>query len=228
MWAIIDARAPKKAIEKLKNNFDVLEFYSDGITYKEISGHPDVFIFQNDKELIIAPNSPNNLFSFLNKHKVKYTLGNTPVGRELTNSTQYNCLSTDEYIFHKKGFTDKKILEKCSFKKEINLPQAYTRCSLFKINNNNFITSDKGIEKKLNTCRFNTLLVNPKSIILPGYPYGFFGGTAGMYKNKIYIIGSLSLHKQGKEIKNYILKNKLEIEELYMGALYDGGGIFFG
>ena len=226
MWAIIDSRAPKEAIEKLKETFDVLEFQSKGITYEEVSGHPDIFIFQDENQLIIAPNSPKELIDFLNKHKVNFTLGKKEVGTELNNSTQYNCITTKNHLFHKKGFTDEAILKTHNNKEFVNLPQAYTRCSLTKLNENNFITSDVGIQKELKNQGFNTLLVNPKNIKLPGYPYGFFGGTNGIYKNNFYLIGSLDHIENSKVISEFIIKNKLNLIELYDGPLYDGGGIF--
>ena len=228
MWAIIDSRAPKEAIENLKKEFDVLEFESYETTYNEVSGHPDIFIFQNNEELIIAPNSPKKLIAFLDKNNVNYVYGEKKVGLALNNSTQYNCIVTNSYLLHKKGFTDKSIQTRFSDKKFINLPQAYTRCSLTKINDNNYITSDKGIEKALVKEGFNVLYIDPKPILLPGYPFGFFGGTNGIYKEKFYLIGCLKYHPQRKVIEEFLTKKHLEIIELYNGPLYDGGGIFIG
>lgn len=228
MWAIIDSRAPKEAIEKLNKTFDILEFKSEGITYNEVSGHPDIFIFQGINNFVIAPNSPKELVDFLNKHKVNFEFGNKEVGTELNNSTQYNCIVTNNLLFHKKGFTDNIVLESNRDKKLVQLPQAYTRCSLTKLNENSFITSDGGINKALNNSKLNTLLIDPTSIELPGYPYGFFGGTNGIHNNIFYLIGSLNNHPQGKIIKDFIEDNKLRIIELHKGKIYDGGGLFFG
>ena len=228
MWAIIDSRAPKEAINNLSKSFDVLEFKSEGITYDEVSGHPDIFIFQDEYRLIVSPNSPKELINFLNEQNAIYTYGKKEVGTNLDNSSQYNCIATENLILHKKGYTDEAILESSQNKKLIELPQAYTRCSLTMIDENNYITSDKGIEKSLSKEGLNVLEVNPNSILLPGYPYGFFGGTNGICNNTLYFIGSLNHHEQGKEIKQFLIENKLEIVELYDGPLYDGGGIFFG
>lgn len=228
MWAIIDSRAPIEAIENLKKTFDVLEFKSEGITYDEVSGHPDIFIFQDKNKFIIAPNSPNELIHFFKEHSVNFTFGKKEVGTELNNSTQYNCIVTANLLLHKKGFTDDVILSINQNKEIIELPQAYTRCSLTKLNDNNFITSDSGISKALNKEKLNNLLVNPKSIELPGYPYGFFGGTNGIHNNTLYLIGSIKYHKQGEVIRKFINDNNLKIIELHQGPLYDGGGIFFG
>jgi len=227
MWAIIDSRAPQEAINNLKIHFDVFEFKSKNITYDEVSGHPDIFIFQEDNKLIIAPNSPKELIHFLKVENIDFTFGKKEVGKNLNDTTQYNCISNSEYIFHKKGYTDKVVLELSDSKNLIELPQAYTRCSLSKINDNTFITSDGGIKKALDKHNFQCLLVSPKPIKLPGYPYGFFGGTNGIFNNKMYLIGSLNYHPEGELIKEFIYRKNIEIIELYDGPLYDGGGIFF-
>ncbi|MCK5781704.1 MAG: hypothetical protein KAH10_03900 [Flavobacteriales bacterium] len=228
MWAIIDSRAPKEAINNLSRCFDVFEFSSDNITYKEVSGHPDIFIFQDEEKLIVAPNSPIELTSFLDQQNASYTLGKKEIGKELSNSTQYNCIATEKFLLHKKGYTDEVILVNTKSKKLVELPQAYTRCSLTMINENNYITSDRGIERSLSREGHNILNVSAKQILLPGYPYGFFGGTNGIFNNTFYLIGSLKHHEQEEVIRKFILRNKLEIVELYDGPLYDGGGIFFG
>ena len=228
MWAIIDKRAPKEAIDNLKKHFEVFEFESKDITYKEVSGHPDIFIYQDKDKLIIAPNSPKELIIFLHKVKADFSIGEKEVGFDLNNSTQYNCISSSNYLFHKKGFTDKSILDKSYNKKLIELPQAYTRCSLSMLNEISYITSDKGIKNALLKNELQILHVENKSILLPGFPYGFFGGTNGIFGNKFYLIGSLDFHPQGKEIQSFIENNGLEIIELYNGKLYDGGGLFFG
>ena len=111
MWAIIDKRAPKEAIENLRKTYDVLEFSSNNKTYEEVSGHPDIFIFQGLNKYIIAPNSPQVLIEFFNKHNVNYEFGDKEVGTDLSNSTQYNCIVTSKLLLHKEGFTDNKILE---------------------------------------------------------------------------------------------------------------------
>lgn len=228
MWAIIDKRSPAEAIKNLKKEFDVLEFQSHNTSYDEVSGHPDIFIFQSKRSIIIAPNSPKILVDFLESKKIDFIYGIKNVGAELENSTQYNCISSKEYFFHKKAYTDEAVMAENRDKKFINLPQAYTRCSLSVLNNNYFITSDGGIEKALKKNKFNVLMVDPKSIHLPGYPNGFFGGTNGVFKNKFYLNGNLNFHPDGNKIRDYIKKCGLELVELHDGPLYDGGGIFFG
>ena len=228
MLAIIDKRAPKEVLLNLKKEVgDLFLFESVGITSNSISGHPDIFIYQDESHLIIAPNAPVELFNFLNVYKVKYTVGEKKVEENFKNSAGYNCLGTQNYFFHRSGFTDPAILKITKQKEFIHLPQAFTRCSLTHLGNNNYITSDKGIEKKLKEKGLDCFYFDPKEISIIGHSHGFLGGTTGLCDNKLFFTGNIDLHKNGSGLRKYIERQGMEIISLYHGFLYDGGGIFF-
>ncbi len=228
MLAIIDSRAPSEAIVNLKKHAAaVFQFASDGITFNSISGHPDIFIYQDESSLVIAPNAPLALFEFLDEHNAAYILGEKNVGESFENSVLYNCISTADYLFHKSGFTDASIIKVNGGKEFINLPQAYTRCSLTHLGSNRYITSDKGIEKKLLAKELDCFYFSPEEISIIGHQHGFLGGTNGLYRNKLFFIGNINLHKQGKALRNYIENCGIEIVSLADSLLYDGGGILF-
>jgi len=228
MLAIIDGRSPTESIDNLKKHVDdVLLFESIGITSNSISGHPDIFIFQYGFDLIIAPNSPQLLFEFLDKHQVSYSLGQKIVGEEFKNCVSYNCLSTEEYFFHKAGFAEEEINKLNHNKKFVNLPQAFTRCSLTHLGNNKYISSDNGVVKKLAQAGLECFYFSPDQISIPGHKNGFFGGTNGSSKNKIFFNGNVDLHEHGQTLRKYIEDMDIEIVSLNHDFLYDGGGIFF-
>ena len=222
--AIIDARSPQKAIDKLSEQFRVIPFLTEDITYDAIAGHPDIFFCQGDT-LVVAPNLPNAILKELESNS--YTVGETPVGSDVINSTSYNCVVTKSYIIHKQGHTDKQILRTNERKNYISVNQAYTRCNLIAISEGAFITSDANIQKNLESNNCECLFVSPRGIELPPYQYGFIGGCMGKHGKTIYINGSLANHSEGKAIENFIHKHRLDIMELHDGNLYDGGGILF-
>lgn len=225
--AIIDSRAPKSAIKRLAHDFEVFEFYVPNITYEAISGHPDVFLFQYDNSFIVAPNAPRNLINFLMDKEIPFVFGDSNVGDELQNSTQYNCVQTSTHFFHKQGFTDAVVLHNSFDKQFVSLPQAYTRCSMFSFDNQSFITSDKGVERELLDYGFSCLYCNPDSILLPPYIHGFIGGCLGKFADTLYVIGNLRFLSNEEKIREFIASKQFTIVELYDGPLYDGGGIFF-
>ncbi len=228
MLAIIDHRAPKDVINSLSKYVDdILLFKSEGITYNSISGHPDIFIYQDKSNLIIAPNSPASLFDFLIKHNINYIIGNSNIGKQLENSVQYNCLSTDKYLIHKSGLTDKAILDVNNEKEFLNIPQAYTRCSLTYLKDDYYITSDIGIEKVLLQHNLNSFFFSPNQIKIVDHKNGFIGGTNGITDNKIFFLGNVKKLTDGENLCKFIEHLEFEIINLGDDFLYDGGGLFF-
>jgi len=228
MFAIVDARAPQKAIDTLKDYAsDILLFNSKDITYNSISGHPDIFIYQDTNELIIAPNSPKILFDFFHSQNIRYKMGTTPIGTTSSDSVFYNCLSSGKYFFHKRNHSDDRIIQAVKNNIKIFLPQAYTRCSMIPIDANNYVTSDKGIEKVLINKGFNTFYFSPDKIQIQDHKNGFIGGTCGMYNDKIFFLGNILFHKDGEQLQKFLNNLNVEIVTLNDDYLYDGGSIIF-
>lgn len=227
MYAIIDKRtavAIKKNLEKFVD--DIFEFSSKEITYNAISGHPDIFMFQDENKLILAPNAPVECINFLDSKKINYSFGIKPVGFNIDDSVLYNCLNTDNYFFCKKGKPDITIQEWSAAKHLINIPQAYTRCSMFSIGNN-IITSDKGIVKQLQKNSIDYYYFDPSEITICDYKNGFIGGTMGLLDNKVFFLGNILKHDDGRLLNKYITNLDKEVICLGNDYLYDGGGIFF-
>ena len=228
MIAIIDSRSSEQAINRLMDYVtDVYTFQTNGITSNSISGHPDIFLYQDKDHLIVAPNASVDLFIFLDNHNIKYTKGCREVGHELDDHVQYNCLSTSEFFFHKSGYTDSTILEINKYKEFVQLPQAYARCSLIHLCENNYLTSDRGIEKVLLQRGLSCFYFNPEEITIKDHKSGFIGGAVGILGNKIFFNGNIELHADGLRLKEHLLNLNFEIVNLSDEHLYDGGCIFF-
>lgn len=227
MLIIVDKRISAEALKKLTRWGEVISFSTQHITYEAISCHPDVFICPVNDELIVAPNCPDEYKKKLSDKGIKIICGNKPVGPHYPESVYYNAVITDNYLIHNLAYTDKIILENTHNLQQININQAYTKCNLIHLSSNNFITSDKGIEKKLLTSGFSVLYIKPEQIILPGFKHGFFGGCCGIYKNRLYINGSLQFISEGEKLLKFCNQLEVEIVELTNAALLDLGSILF-
>ncbi len=227
MFAIIDHRAPEEVKKNLSEKVQgVFEFSSSNVTYNSVSGHPDIFIFQHQNELIIAPNSPQDLITFLDENRINYRLGNNPVGESLKESTWYNTVCSDEHIYAKEGSSDQTILNVVKSKTPIHLSQAYTRCSMLPVGDG-VITSDGGIAKRLKEEKIDHFLFDPKQIKIVDHKYGFLGGTCGILEDTVCFMGNALLHSDGEALVKYIENKGYKVEYLGSDYLYDGGGIFF-
>lgn len=228
MYAIIDKRTPEKSINNLLKYVDeVFLFETEGITYESISCHPDIFIYPYIEKLIIAKNSPQKLVQFLNRKNINFEFGENSVGSKLQDTTQYNCVSSENYFIHNLKYTDEKILNLNKNKVHINVNQAYTACSLLHLKNDVFVTSDLGIFKTLKSEKIEVYYFFPEEIKIFGHKNGFFGGTCGIIDNQLFFNGNVDFHRDGKELRN--LAEKLEIEVINLSDifLYDGGKIIF-
>lgn len=205
----------------------MLPFETKGITYPAISGHPDVFFCLTDKNLIIAPNTPEDFKKELTDSNVSYLEGQGNIGNNYPETATYNAVVTEKFLIHNLKITDNSIIETCIDKTAIHVNQAYTRCNLLPLKNDSFITSDKGIYETLLTKKLNVLYVNPHGILLPGFSNGFFGGACGVYQHQIFTIGSLRNFTDGEKVTKFIEDLGYQIIELYNGPMYDGGSLIF-
>ncbi len=222
---IVNNRIPEQAKDKLKGFGEVLFLETKGITYQAISGHPDIFFCGINGKLIVAPNLPTKLKEGLNNNSIPFVEGKKPVGAKYPGTAFYNAVVTENYLIHNLKYTDTAIMESSGNLKKINVSQAYTRCNLLPLPGDRFITSDRGIEKTLMKEGLETLFVSPKDILLPGFEHGFLGGACGFFENKLLLLGSLDYFKDGEKTRQFLAKAKMEIIELYLGPLVDGGSI---
>ena len=222
---LCDKRLPSAAKIRLTDFGEVIEIFSENITYAAISGHPDVFCCPVGEKLVVSSALPSEYIKLFNIHNIKWIYGEMPNGFNYPESACYNAVVTDHLLIHNLTITDTKILELSGTRKQINVNQGYTRCNLLPLPGEKFITSDKGIFNVLTKEGFEILYVNPDGILLEGFPNGFIGGVCGIKENMIFISGSLSGYKEGQKIRDFLSRHFLTPVELYDGPLIDGGSI---
>ena len=227
MLIIADKRIPFEAKKKLQTMGRLLELETKGITYPAISGHPDIFFTQVDDQLVVAPNLPGKFIEALQIHKIHFIFGERPVGTKYPETAGYNALVTSEFLIHNSALTDPVIRNQCLNKTPVHVNQGYTRCNLLFLDADNAITSDEGIYRALREKGIETLFVQPFGIELPGYPHGFFGGSCGIFGNRLFMIGKLNYFSGGEDVRQFTGRLNIEIVELCDSSLFDGGGVIF-
>ena len=227
MKIIVSSSIPEKAKINLSDYGELIEFSTHNITYSSISNHPDIFFCKSGNHLIAAPNTPDYYFVLLDKLNLKVTIGHNNIGKKFPSTVFYNAVLTDKFFIHNTKCTDKSITDLCQDRTLINVSQAYCRCNLLPIDEKNFITSDKGIFKKLTEKNLNGIYVNPETIVLPGELNGFFGGCCGIDEKNIFILGSLKYFPEGEIVRKFLSELNFNIIELYDCPLFDGGSIIF-
>jgi len=227
MLIIADKKIPEEAKNNLQKFGELVLLETTGITEESISGHPDIFFCKTQNKLIIAPNLPEKFKTIFTENNILFSEGKFKVGLKYPEAAHYNAVITENYLIHRTDITELEILNDCEQLSKIHVGQGFTRCSLLALKENNFITSDEGIYKTLNSLGLKTLLVSSENIILPGHRYGLFGGTCGIHEDKVFFIGSLANYKDGNKVRNFLESLGYSIVELYNGDLFDGGTILF-
>ncbi|MCK5775801.1 MAG: hypothetical protein KAH25_06490 [Bacteroidales bacterium] len=227
MLIIIDARIPEEVKSVLSEIGLVYEIKSEGIVYDSIKGHPDIFLFQMDELVILAPNAPLSLKEILKKERITFLRGKSKLSNKFPDTVFYNAVYTEHYLIHKKGLTDSCIIHEADKKEFIDVNQAYTRCNLLPLPDGSFITSDKSIEKALAEKGIEVHYFTSGDVLLEDQDHGFLGGCLGVLDHTIYMIGNLNFYKEGARLRQLFLSKNIKLVELYNGPLVDGGGLFF-
>ena len=223
MLIIIDKKLSKEVKNNLKIYGEIYELETSNIVYEGISGHPDIFIFQNNNKLIIAPQTPSTLINRLKKHNINFVIGDKNLGIKYPSTTPYNIATFDNIFIGNSKYCDSKISKLSKDKKWMQTKQSYARCNTLILDKESIITNDKNLKNSFK----NVLLISTKDIILKGFEYGFIGGCAGIYKKTIFFTGNLKNHSQGQIIRLFCEERGFSIIELSNDKLIDSGGIFF-
>ncbi len=227
MLIIGDARLPVEAIKNLSAFGTFVPFATCGITYEAVSGHPDLFFCQQQQQVVVAPNMPEQYMKILQNHGLSFVKGKLPVGKLYPQTSRYNAVVTSNFLIHNAKHTDPLLKETFVKKEFIHVNQGYTRCNLLVLNDDLFITSDNGIFRQLKKQHLDVYYFSPDDILLPGFEHGFLGGCLGVYENLVFVTGSLSRFQEGKKLCKLLESRHYKIVELYDGPLFDGGSLFF-
>jgi hypothetical protein len=218
---------PAEAKVRLAAYGEIIDFTTEGITYDAISGHPDIFFCPTPAGLIVAPNLPDNYFTLLEHQGIHYSKGKLPVGNKYPESARYNSLATNSLLIQNFSTADPGIQRANPDLETILVKQGYTRCNMVALPNGTFITSDAGIAKSLTQRKIEVMYLDPSNIKLDGFEHGFFGGVTGMYRNSLFVCGSLSFFDEKERMIRFIERAGVQIVELYTGQPVDVGTILF-
>lgn len=227
MLILLDRKMPEAAKEKLAAYGNIVEFATEGITYKAISGHPDIFFCPTPSGLIVAPNLPQEYFSILDKNHITYLKGSLPVGKEYPETARYNSLVTGKFIIQNPAISEPVIRDLNINHEVIGVKQGYVRCNLIEVPNETFITSDRGIEKLLKQRKLDVLYIDSTCVKLVGFDNGFFGGACGLLGDTLFVCGSFKYVKEQTLFESFSDRAGVSIIELYDGEPVDVGTIMF-
>ena len=228
MICFVDYRTTENEINSLKKlNYDVIKIPKDNNLYEAINGHTDIQLnILNKHTLIVNKNINLSFKQLLETKNINFIESDNVLSSKYPSNISLNAYITDNYLVHNLKFTDKKILDYCKNKKNINVNQGYTKCSILPLREKAIITNDAGIYNTLKSEDFDILLLPFGDIELSGFNYGFIGGVGGMISNdSMAFFGSLDNYTFGNEVKNFLYK--YDIKPIYLSntKLIDRGSL---
>ena len=224
---IVDYKTDIEAVKTLEDyGFTVIFTKKIETLYNSVDGHADLQITKVNKDIIVCKEN----FDYYKKQiSANIKCGVSELNEKYPFDIAYNAAIFGQYAIHYFQFTDA-VLKECikkNFLFEIDTKQGYSKCNICIVSDNAIITEDENIINNLKTTDIDVLKISKGSVKLNGMNYGFFGGSTGLYDNKLFLNGELKFHPDNLKIKEFCKKNKVDIIELKKGEIYDIGSIMF-
>ena len=231
IFALVDERISDKCFSALKDHgFFPIRLPKMPSLPAPIASHTDILCFKLGKKIffsesyfgefsdILSPLATNNILLTRKSQGNKYPL-----------DAIFNGLVMNNTLFCKTDSFSNEILEYAKEQKirTVHVNQGYPACTTLKISENAAITSDKGMKKWLSEENISVLYIESGSVSLPPYEYGFIGGAAALFEDKVYFIGDISKHPESEKILKFIEENGKSAVSLSDEPLADLGGIIF-
>ena len=157
----------------------------------------------------------------------------TPITESLSSEYPRDCvlnvLSVGDRLFLKSDSVSRTVLDEINRQgiRTVSVKQGYPACTVLALGDAHAITADRGMARALLADGVEVLKISDGGILLPPYDYGFIGGAAGVYGDKIYFIGDYLTHPDGENIRAFAEAAGYTAVSLDAGQLRDLGRIIF-
>lgn len=227
---VVAGNIDNESYEKLKNmNLRVIKTIGHEKVDNAIRFHPDLVMHPIDhNSLVIEPSVFDYYKECFSKTKIKIIRGERKLSQKYPLDISYNVGRIENLVIHKLKYTDEVL--KYHLKKRnlefVNIKQGYTKCSMAIVGKREVITSDRIIDKTLQSFGINSLLISPGFIDLEGHDYGFIGGCTGnLSDEEVLISGNLKKHPDLLKIEEFLNRFNKKTSYLSKKKINDIGSI---
>lgn len=206
--------------------FEILDFHYNPAVGKNIAHHADISFLDCCDGTVFAAREMSEYVCVIKSYGYNVQIISEHLGKAYPNDVLLNCVPMGEFLICNTDTVSQTVLHHFKNKKIINVRQGYTKCSVIPVNGNALITDDESIANECTLNGIDVLKVSKGSVCLPGFNYGFIGGTAGKISdNQIAFNGDISTHADHFEIINFLSKYKIKAVSLCSGPLLDIGSL---
>lgn len=216
----------RKPLNKL--GIDVISVPDNPDIAAEISSHADMSVLHGTGEKIyLAPYlERSELSEKLIQAGFEVSISAMSQKAEYPHDVSLNICITGKRVICSK-WSDSRITNNLADKqyKLLLTKQGYSRCSVCPITENAAITADRSIASLLKSEGLDVLLISPGYIDLPGYNYGFIGGSAFKVADKVLAFtGHFDKHPDKMAILEFLGLHNIEPLFLTDMPIFDIGG----
>ena len=191
--------------------------------------HADLGIcIVSPKKAVCPPESCAYYREKLSPYGFEVISGKSHIGSNYPSDSAYNVGIVGKKCFLNKSVCDEHLYEILISEgyEIINVKQGYTKCSICPVDENSFITGDKGIASAGEKAGMSVLLISNDNISLQGYSNGFFGGSVGKAsKDELLVNGDINTLPDSKKIKEFLAERNIRIKSIKEGEVTDIGSI---
>ena len=196
---------------------------------KGLIRHADLGIcIVSEKKAVCPPESCAYYREKLSPYGFKILSGKSSIGSNYPSDSAYNVGIVGKKCFLNKSVCDEHLYEILISEgyEIINVKQGYTKCSICPVDEESFITGDKGIACAGENAGMNVLLISNDNISLRGYSNGFFGGCTGKSsKDELLLNGDINTLPDCERIKDFLKERNIRIKSIKEGEVTDIGSI---
>jgi len=224
----VSAAYPGIRMELEKQGIKVISVGSSALLPEPVQAHADmlchplggrrVVVAKREKKLLVNLKQ----FGFQTRESASVIAGSYP------NDSPLNAARVGNRLIANPRVLDKTIRDDCfsNHIKIVEVRQGYAKCSVAVVDEHSIITSDHGIAVAASKEGIEVLKIQPGYIRLPGYSYGFIGGSCGLIgRNRMAFAGNPNCHPDFYKIKEFLDRRKIEIIALSKDSLLDIGGM---
>jgi hypothetical protein len=231
---LLSCNAPKESIEQLSSlGYDIIPLPPHRALPEAISAHPDSLVFSGDDRLIVDRDyylENEELFlSVIDKSQGRHLrISNDAAGNKYPEDTRLNAIILGGRLFCRKESISSAITDYAREKRLeiVNTRQGYPACSTLKISENAVICADRGLSALYKRHGISVYEIEPGSISLPPYEYGFIGGASITLDKAVCFFGDVTQHPSYEVIARALKEYSLTPISIASGNLRDlGGGI---
>lgn len=186
-----------------------------------VRNHADMAAFYVGDGKLILDKRQKNIAERLKAEGCEVILTDDEIRGKYPSDVLINAAKIGSTVICCEKYISREIL--ASAERIINVRQGYTKCSVCIVNENAFITDDKGIYEKCKDI-YDVLLIEKGDIVLEGEEYGFIGGASAKAGATLYFFGSIDTHRDSERIKAFLEKHSAAYECLSDDKLTDIGG----